>query len=213
MKQQQFKKNKIRDHLLISICFTVIVFFFFALLIRSELGKQINHLLIMKKELEKKVFLLEYKAQLLEYESELIRSYRVKKVLATAYNSTRNQTNRDPYITASGMPVCNNTIALSRDLIRAENEIMLKVGYNPKGIFSFGDTINIVYVKPVIIKDTMNRRYKNRADLWTPNYGIARQWGKRQIYLFYTKSISPLFASMDPEKYCHINHGLEISSQ
>ncbi|MFQ6617099.1 MAG: hypothetical protein ACE5QV_00305, partial [Fidelibacterota bacterium] len=130
-------------------------------------------------ELETKKLLAEVdnlKDGLKEVETELtnVSTQRLRKIIATAYNSTTGQTDDEPFITASGEPVGDGTLALSRDLIRAENELMLKMGYNPRGTISFGDTVHIVYLKPFIVRDTMNRRFRNRADIWTSDYRLAK---------------------------------------
>lgn len=134
---------------------------------KIELVNQVRYLEIENGELNERISSLGIKFSDLEKEYKTIADYKIRKILATAYNSTISQTDEDPFVTANGSVADHNTLALSRDLIFAENGQMERMGFNPEGIFCFGDTIYIIYVKPVVIKDTMNKRYFNRADLWT----------------------------------------------
>ena len=109
----------------------------------------------------------------------------LRPVIATAYNSVSWQTDDDPWITASGEVAGSGTIALSRDLIRAENEVMEQMGYNLTAEISFGDTVYLVYVLPMVVHDTMHRRYRDRADVWTADIELARAWGVRRAFLAY----------------------------
>lgn len=105
------------------------------------------------------------------------------RVVSTAYNSDIDQTDSTPFITASGERVGEGTIALSRDMIRAENAFMAKMGYNNAATISFGDTIDIVYVRRMVVHDTMNRRYRERADIWMNSESDARMWGVRDVFI------------------------------
>jgi len=163
---------------------------------KIELVNHVQYLEIENKELNERISSLSIKFSELEKEYKTIADYKIRKILATAYNSTLSQTDKDPFITANGSIADHNTLALSRDLIFAENGQMNRMGYNPEGIFCFGDTVYVIYVKPVVIKDTMNKRYFNRGDLWTDDYGIARKWGIREVYIYpktlYNKLLLPL---------------------
>lgn len=105
------------------------------------------------------------------------------RIISTAYNSDIDQTDSTPFITASGERVGEGTLALSRDMIRAENAFMAKMGYNNAATISFGDTIDIVYVRRMVVHDTMNRRYRERADIWMDSKSDARLWGVRDIFI------------------------------
>ena len=106
-------------------------------------------------------------------------------VTPTAYNSVSWQTDDDPWVTASGALAGAGTIALSRNLIRPENDLMVAMGYNPTAAISFGDTVYVVYVVPMVVNDTMHRRYNDRADIWMADIELARAWGVRQTFLAY----------------------------
>ena len=110
------------------------------------------------------------------------------RILSTAYNSEENQTDSTPYITASGERVRDGTLALSRDLIRAENEMMKRMGYNPTATITYGDTVDLIYVKRMVVHDTMNKRYTNRADIWMASINDARAWGVRDVYIVATEA-------------------------
>jgi len=109
------------------------------------------------------------------------------RILSTAYNSEENQTDSTPFITASGERVHDGTLALSRDMIRAENEMMKRMGYNPTATITYGDTVDLIYVKRMVVHDTMNKRYTNRADIWMDSINDAREWGVRDVYIVATE--------------------------
>src|SRR3989344_3769750 len=96
-------------------------------------------------------------------------------VTATAYSSTRWQTDNTPCITATGYNVCNKTeniIAVSRDLVRSlgyHRQVMLPSLYGSE-IF--------------LIEDTMNARFVNRIDVHHGSTKDARDFGlKRNVEL------------------------------
>ena len=60
---------------------------------------------------------------------------------------------------------------------------MARMGYNNAATISFGDTIDIVYVRRMVVHDTMNRRYMERADIWMDSKSDARLWGVRDIFI------------------------------
>lgn len=85
----------------------------------------------------------------------------------TVYNPTTEQCDNTPLITASNSKINPDELknenirwmALSRDLLKRWN-----------GVFHYGDTVLVTAGDPQIdglwiIKDTMNKRFKNRGDL------------------------------------------------
>jgi len=96
-------------------------------------------------------------------------------VTVTAYNSLAYQTSDDPNITAWGDSLVPGMkcIAVSRDLIGLglKHNIPVKIeGFD--GIF--------------IVKDKMNRRWKNRIDIYMDNdVKKAKKWGKRKLKISY----------------------------
>ena len=96
-------------------------------------------------------------------------------VTATAYNSLAYQTSPDPNITAWGDSLVPGMkcIAVSRDLIGLglKHNIPVKIE-GLDGIF--------------IVKDKMNRRWKNRIDIYMDNdVNKAKKWGKRKLKISY----------------------------
>lgn len=166
---------------------TVLVVVALLLVINGGLLLYVKNIIDEEKILDRELDLLEDEYTMLDKYYRNVLEPGVIKVLATSYNSTISQTDNDPHITANGDYVCENTIALSRDLIGAENDLMNKMGFNPQGIIIFGDTVDVVYVKRVIVKDAMNRRYLNQIDLWTEDYQTARKWGKRTVFIVHGK--------------------------
>ncbi len=85
-------------------------------------------------------------------------------VPATAYSSTIDQTDDDPFTTAWGTNV--------RDGIVAAN--FLPFGTKIKIPEIYGDKI-------FVIEDRMNRRYSNRIDIWFPNRESALEFGLQTV--------------------------------
>lgn len=89
---------------------------------------------------------------------------RTLRVSSTAYNSLPNQTDSTPFITASGKR--------TRDGIVAAN--FLPFGTKIRIPEVFGD-------KVFVVEDRMNKRYKNRVDVWMASYDAAIKYGVRTV--------------------------------
>jgi 3D (Asp-Asp-Asp) domain-containing protein len=98
----------------------------------------------------------------------------VVQVTCTAYSSTPDQTDSTPYITASMHRVERGIIALSRDLLRR---------YTPDAPFDYGDYVELIGVGVFRVEDTMNRRWRRRADIWVHSRAEARRWGSRSMLI------------------------------
>jgi len=98
----------------------------------------------------------------------------VYDVTVTAYSSSFDQCDDDPFITASNTRVRSGIIALSRDMLQR---------YNPDAPFHWGDRVHIEGVGQFIVADAMNARYTRRADIWFPDRSSARKWGVQQLKL------------------------------
>ena len=85
---------------------------------------------------------------------------RTTKISVTAYNSVPWQTDDTPFNTADGTHV--------RDGIVAAN--FLPLGTRVKFPEIYGD-------KEFVVKDRMNARYRNRADIWMESIPDAKQFG------------------------------------
>jgi len=85
----------------------------------------------------------------------------VKKVYATAYSSTPDQTDGDPFTTASGAHVYDGVLAAN--------------------FLSFNTKVRIPEVfgdKIFIVEDRMNSRFgDNRIDIWFPDRTSAQEFG------------------------------------
>jgi len=84
-------------------------------------------------------------------------------VMATAFNSMESQTDKSPWITASGTRCRPGVIASN----------FLPFGTKVK-IDGFGDRI-------FVVEDRMNKRYSKRIDIWFSDYDNAMKFGVRKI--------------------------------
>jgi len=85
-------------------------------------------------------------------------------VTATAYNSTPEQCDDTPFITASGTTVRHGVIAAN----------FLPIGTMVKIPEHFGDQV-------FTVEDRMNPRYDKRIDIWMEEIPDARQFGVRTV--------------------------------
>lgn len=108
----------------------------------------------------------------------------IHKVCITAYNAVKEQTDSDPFITASGKSISyGQTLALSRDLIKPISLEHYKAGYNPYASFEYGDKVVVVFYDTFRVEDTMNKRYNNRADILMQDINSAVEFGFKLGYL------------------------------
>lgn len=84
----------------------------------------------------------------------------VIRVTLTAYSSTHDQTDEDPFTTASGKQVVDGIVAAN----------FLKFGTKIQIPELFGD-------KVFVVEDRMARRHNYRIDIWFPNRSQAKQFG------------------------------------
>ena len=104
------------------------------------------------------------------------------RVAATAYNSTRHQTDGDPFISAFGdsLKPGMKCIAVSRDLYRLglkHNTFVTIEGL--KGIY--------------LVKDKMHKRWKNKIDIYLGTDIIAaRRWGYKKIEINYRIEVNTI---------------------
>lgn len=96
------------------------------------------------------------------------------KVVATGYSSTIRECDDTPFTTASNTRTRNGILALSRDLISR---------YTDGAPFSFGDPVHVSGLGSFLLEDTMNKRWRNRLDIWFPSRADALQFGIREVYL------------------------------
>ena len=93
----------------------------------------------------------------------------------TAYNAVAGQTDATPHISSCG-PTLANQIAVSQDLFFAGRAKHL---CGKRAVIVTADGREFEGV----INDTMNRRYKNSADILFQSYGDAKKFGVSEGYL------------------------------
>lgn len=86
------------------------------------------------------------------------------RVTVTAYSSTHDQTDDDPFVTASGKTV--------RDGIVAAN--FLPFGTKIKIPSAFGDKI-------FVVEDRMARKHSDKIDIWFPERWQAKHFGIKEL--------------------------------
>ncbi|MFA6042709.1 MAG: hypothetical protein WCV85_05250 [Patescibacteria group bacterium] len=90
---------------------------------------------------------------------------KARTVVMTAYSSTVDQTDGDPFTTASGQKVRDGIIAMNGVPFGTKVRIPEKFG-------------NKVFV----VQDRMNSRYGSaRADIWMKTRHDAKQWGVKRV--------------------------------
>lgn len=91
----------------------------------------------------------------------------IRKIFVTAYSSTPDQTEGDPFITASGARVYDGTLAAN----------FLPFGTKVRLPEIFGDKI-------FIVEDRMNARFKDtRIDIWFPDRRSAQEFGIQETIM------------------------------
>ncbi|MFH0854385.1 MAG: 3D domain-containing protein [bacterium] len=85
-------------------------------------------------------------------------------VLSTAYSSTVDQCDSDPFIAASGKRVFDGMLAAN----------FLKFGTKVRIPEYFGD-------KVFTVEDRMNKRFNERVDIWMETRDEALKWGVKRI--------------------------------
>lgn len=91
-------------------------------------------------------------------------SGKVYFVSVTGYSSTPDQTDHTPFITASGIHV--------RDGVAAANFLPFGTVFRIPEIF--GD-------KTFVVEDRMHSRYWMNIDLWFPERGLAKEFGRKVV--------------------------------
>lgn len=89
-----------------------------------------------------------------------------KRIVITAYSSTKDQTDDTPCITANGFDLCTH----NQENILAAN--FVPMGTKIRIPEYFGEKI-------FIVQDRMNARYYYRADIWMQSRQKAKQWGAK----------------------------------
>jgi len=89
------------------------------------------------------------------------------KVLVTGYSSTPEETDEDPFITASGK--------------------MVKDGIVAANFLPFGTKVRFPFLYPekiFVVEDRMHHRFsKNRVDIWFPSKELALEFGAKETIM------------------------------
>jgi 3D (Asp-Asp-Asp) domain-containing protein len=97
------------------------------------------------------------------------------EVTASAYNSTKAQTEGNPFITAWGDTLKPDTksIAVSRDLIKKGLKHQTKVKIEGfEGIY--------------VVNDKMHPKWRNKIDIYFgADVKAAQQWGRKKVKIYY----------------------------
>jgi len=88
----------------------------------------------------------------------------IMSIATTAYNSTPEQCDDTPFITASGTPTRHGVVASN----------YFPIGTRIKIPDVYGDQV-------FIVEDRMNARYNKRMDIWMEEYGEARSFGYQDV--------------------------------
>lgn len=105
---------------------------------------------------------------------------------STGYNSSVNQTDSSPRVTATGARTRFGVIALSRDMLRSipyGSQVRLEdMGALGSG-FGRGRFNSMLQGVVFIVEDTMHPRMSRTVDVWFHSRSTAMRWGKRQVKL------------------------------
>ena len=96
-------------------------------------------------------------------------------VKVTAYSATPQETDEDPYVTASGKRVRQGIVALSRDLGK---KLMLK----------FGDQVILEGIGMFVFEDRMHIRKTRQVDLYMQSRQAALQFGVQTTLLIIVRA-------------------------
>jgi len=110
---------------------------------------------------------------------------RVLILKATAYTSSPHETDRTPYITATGARTRLGIIAVSRDLLKTDLPYGSLVQLVDLGRWQDGADAgrynplfeNLLFV----VEDTMNKRKRQQIDIWFPDRSLALRFGVRRV--------------------------------
>ena len=96
------------------------------------------------------------------------KNFKVIEIMVTGYSSTPWETDGDPFVTASGKKPRIGTAAAN----------FLPFGTKIKIPEIFGDQI-------FVIEDRMHPRFRDRIDIWFPNFWQAKEFGikKTKVYI------------------------------
>jgi 3D (Asp-Asp-Asp) domain-containing protein len=104
---------------------------------------------------------------------------------ATAYNSLVEQTNDQPFITATGARTRWGIIAVSRDMLGVDLPYGSLVRLTDLGTFAHGRGAgayqSLLDNHLFVVEDTMHPRKTQQIDVWFEEYADAVRWGVRRL--------------------------------
>jgi 3D (Asp-Asp-Asp) domain-containing protein len=86
----------------------------------------------------------------------------------TAYRSTKAQTDNSPNWTSIGKRTCEHGIAVSQELLKQNG-----------GPINYLDWVYVEGIGLKQVTDCMNKRYKNRVDVWVSTYKEEHEFYKK----------------------------------
>ncbi len=106
---------------------------------------------------------------------------------ATAYTSSPRETDRTPFITATGARTRLGIIAVSRDLLQSELPYGSLVRLYDLGRWQDGKdagTFDPLFRGLLfVVEDTMHKRKRQQIDVWMPDRTLALKFGVRRVKL------------------------------
>lgn len=102
----------------------------------------------------------------------------------TSYRSVPNQTDNSPYYTSIGDRTSEKGIAISQDMLcgacRRLHKRCKEPNYSKK--LHYGDLLHVEDVGFRFVNDVMNKRYKNRLDVWVKSYKAEQSFHAKFKY-------------------------------
>ncbi len=104
---------------------------------------------------------------------------------ATAYTSSRHETDATPHLTATGARTRLGILAVSRDLLDEELPYGSLVRLYDLGRWQDGKgagTFDPLFSGLLfVVEDTMNKRKRQQIDVWLPDRSLALKFGVRRV--------------------------------
>ncbi len=104
----------------------------------------------------------------------------IGNLIVTSYRSVKNQTDASPFYTSTGERTSPDGVAISQDLLCPACKKLHARCKNPTGIIlHYGDWVYIKFVGLKRVNDVMNKRYKNRMDVWVETLAEEKKFHKQ----------------------------------
>ena len=120
----------------------------------------------------------------------------IGSLIVTSYRSVPSQTDQTPYHTSTNERVSPDGVAISRDLLcgacRKAHKRCGHPEYRKK--LHYGDWVYIEEVGFKRVFDCMNKRHKNRADVWVRSFkdekAFHKKFGHKKLKVWVLKGIN-----------------------